>query len=408
MMGSDPIDDISRSLKSGKLPRRSWGLTPSVHARLAGLYFFYFAALGALIPYLGLYLDSIGFSAREIGILFAIKVGARIVAPNVLAWHADRSGRRMQNVRVAALVSCVAFTGMWFGSGFAWLVGVITLWAFAFSAMLPQFEATALNHLGAERYGGIRVWGSLGFIAAVAGTGPLVDAFGPAVIRPVMVGLLLGAFVCACLVPDRDHPRGLAPAGRLFDVLRRPEVALLFGIGLFAQFAHGPYYSLFSLYLERLGYSGTLIGQLWALGVVAEVLVFLYMGRLLARFDPGTLLSASLVFAVIRWILLAFAADSLAALAIAQTLHLASFGIFHAVSIGLVHRYFPGPLQGRGQALFSSMTFGAGSALGALAAGYLWDGVGPASIFVASAGAAGIALMLALIGRVKLRNPAHD
>lgn len=371
-----------------------------LYARLSGLYLFYFAALGALIPYIGLYLDAVGFSAREIGILVAIKVSARIIAPNLLAWHADRTGRRMRNVRIAALVSCLAFTGMWFGTGFAWLVAVMSVWAFAFSAMLPQFEATALNHLGPARYGGIRVWGSVGFILAVAGLGPLIDRFGIGALLPAMFVLLAGGFVFSLLVPDRGQDPVAAPPGGLAAVLKRPEVIALFAIGLCAQFSHGPYYSFFSLYLERLGYSGTVTGQLWALGVVAEVLVFLYMGRLLARFSPSALLIASLALSVLRWVLLATLAGSMPALVVAQVLHLASFGMFHAVSIGMVHRHFRGALQGRGQALFSSMTFGAGSALGSLAAGYLWDGLGPASIFFASAASAALAFALAVTLRL--------
>lgn len=372
----------------------------TVYARLAGLYLFYFAALGAMIPYIGLYLAGAGFSAREIGILMALQVSARIVAPNLLAWYADHIGRRMRIVRVAALMTCICFVGMWGGTGFAWLVLVLASWAFFFSAMMPQFEATALNHLGAQRYGGIRLWGSIGFIASVAGVGPLLDKQGTEALLPVTLALLAGAFVFSLLVPERDHPDAQAPGQGLLSVLRRPEVLGLFAIGLFAQFAHGPYYAFFSLYLEGLGYTRSVIGQMWALGVVAEIVVFVLMGRLLARFRPVHLLAWSLGLSVVRWLLIAAFADKIAALALAQTLHLASFGIFHAVSIGLVHRYFPGRLQGRGQALFSSLTFGAGTALGSLAAGYLWDGISPPAVFIASALSAALAFVLLMYRKV--------
>lgn len=371
----------------------------AIYARLSGLYLFYFAGIGALIPYVTLYFDALGYSAREIGILVAIKLAARIVAPTLVAWYTDRSGRRMVWVRISALLAAVAFAGTWLGTGFGWLALVFSVWAFFFSAMLPQFEATALNHLGPHRYGGIRVWGSVGFIVAVAAIGPLLDRFGTELLLPIMFGILVCAFACSLLVPEKHHPGGPAPAGGLLAVLRRPEVLALLAIGLFAQFAHGPYYSFFSLYLERAGYSRALIGQMWALGVVAEVGVFVFMGRLLARFDASSLLAWSLALSVLRWILLAAFADNMSALVLAQVLHLASFGVFHAVSIGLVHRYFPGRLQGRGQALFSSLTFGAGSALGSLAAGYLWDGIAPAAVFWMSAVAAGVALSILVANR---------
>lgn len=371
--------------------------TAGIYTRLSGLYLFYFAALGALIPYLSLYLDGLGFSAREIGMLIAIQVGARILAPNLWAWYADVSGRRMHTVRVAAFFALAGFTGMFFGTGFWWLALVMAVWAFFFSAMLPQFEASTLNHLGPRRYGGIRLWGSVGFIVSVVGLGRLLETHDTALLLPAMWLLLAGGLLFSLVVPERAHPQQAGDTSGLWTVLRRPEVLALFAIGLFAQFAHGPYYSFFSLYLEGHGYSRTLIGQLWALGVVAEVLVFVFMSRLLARYAPGVLLAGALALSVLRWLVLAGFADNMGALAFAQTLHLASFGVFHAVSIGLVHRYFTGRLQGRGQALFSSLTFGGGTALGSLAAGFLWDWTGPASIFIASAGAAAIALILTLV-----------
>jgi PPP family 3-phenylpropionic acid transporter len=164
------------------------------------------------------------------------------------------------------------------------------------------------------------------------------------------------------------------------------------------QASHGPYYAYFSLFLHRQGYADTTISQLWALGVVAEIIVFLYMSRLLARFSPRTLLLASLALATLRWLMIASEAGNIYILSVAQTLHLASFGVYHAVAIHLIHRHFGGRLHGRGQALYSSIGFGAGGAAGSLAAGWLWSAVGPASVFYGAALAAGAGLVLAFFG----------
>ncbi|HAO26324.1 MAG TPA: MFS transporter, partial [Methylophaga sp.] len=56
--------------------------------RLSGFYLFYFATLGILVPYWGLYLQWEGFSARQIGELTAILLATRIIAPNVWGWIA--------------------------------------------------------------------------------------------------------------------------------------------------------------------------------------------------------------------------------------------------------------------------------------------------------------------------------
>ncbi|VFT35430.1 MFS metabolite transporter [Pseudomonas aeruginosa] len=146
------------------------------------------------------------------------------------------------------------------------------------------------------------------------------------------------------------------------------------------QLSHGPYYTFLTLHLESLGYSRALIGLLWALGVVAEVMLFLAMPRLLQRFSLRQVLAASFLLASLRWLLLGNLADSLALLVFAQTLHAATFGSFHAAAIHFVQRSFGPRQQGQGQALYAALA-GTGGALGALYSGYSWNSLGPAWTF---------------------------
>ena len=133
-----------------------------------------------------------------------------------------------------------------------------------------------------------------------------------------------------------------------------------------------------------------------AVGVIAEVLVFLYMRQLLGRFSLKTLLLFSLCCAVARWLLIGFGADFMTLLLFAQILHAATFGLYHVVALHYVHRFFQGRLQGRGQALYSSVGFGAGLALGTFVSGYIWSGAGSSASFAA---ASGMAFLAVLIGR---------
>ena len=129
------------------------------------------------------------------------------------------------------------------------------------------------------------------------------------------------------------------------------------------QLAHGPYYTFFSIHLEALGYSRSFIGLMWALGVVAEILLFLVMARLLERFSLRQVLLASFLIAALRWLLLGQLADHLGVLLIAQLMHAATFGSFHAAAIHFVQRSFGHRQQGQGQALYASLS-GIGGALG--------------------------------------------
>lgn len=368
-----------------------------MYLRLSGFYLFYFAALGALLPYWGLYLRSLGFSSGAIGELIAILMATKIVAPNVWGWLADHSGYRMAIVRIASLLAAVAFAGVFFGQGYWWLAAVMAGFSFFWNASLPQFEAVTMNHLDghAHRYSSIRLWGSIGFILSVAALGPALDSHGAALLLPVLLVLYVAIWVTTLLVPERPSPQLSRDHPPLWDVLRRPRVAALLVVCFLMQASHGPYYSFFSIYLEDHGYARWLIGQLWALGVVAEIGVFLWMHRLLPRFGVRNLLLTSLALTTVRWVLIAVFVDSLGMMVFAQTLHAASFGIYHAVAIGLIHKIFTGRHQGRGQALYSSLSFGAGGAVGSLYAGYLWEGAGASVTFLVAALASAVAFIVA-------------
>jgi PPP family 3-phenylpropionic acid transporter len=137
--------------------------------------------------------------------------------------------------------------------------------------------------------------------------------------------------------------------------------------------SHGAYYTFFSIFLEDQGYSRSFVGWMWALGVLAEVILFIFVYRLFDRFEAYQLFAVSLLITALRWVLLAEFADYTTVLWLSQLLHAASFGLFHASAIHLIHDWFPGSLQGRGQALYAGLSFGLGGAIGSVLSGYLWE-----------------------------------
>jgi len=355
--------------------------------RLSGFYLFYFASLGALVPYWSLYLKSLGFSVTEIGQLVAILMATKIVAPNVWGWIADHTGQRMLIVRIASLLAAAAFAGVFLGSGYWWLVAVMIVFSFFWNASLPQFEATTMSHLGSDtwRYSSIRLWGSVGFIITAAGLGPLLDTYGTGMLPAVVLGLFIAIWFSSLAVPESAAGHLPLDQEPLRKVLGRPLVIALLAVCFLMQASHGPYYAFFTLYLEDFGYSRSLIGQLWGLGVIAEIGVFMVMPRLLPRFGARRLLLAAVGLTVLRWLLIALFAAHVPVILFAQTLHAASFGLYHAVAIYMIHVLFTGAHQGRGQALYSSLSFGAGGAAGSLVSGYLWTGINPEAMFLLAA-----------------------
>lgn len=366
---------------------------------LAPVYLFYFGALGILIPFWAPYLRDLGLDPVQIGQIMAVYLAWRLVAPTAWGWMADHSGRRMLLVRLAAIFSAVAFALVSRRTDYAGLLVSMSLFAIFWTALIPQYEANTLSVLGPRiaSYGRIRLWGSVGFILTVVAGGWWFDLNGldsVPTIAAALIGLVaLSSFLTPSGPQVSEEPDQL-PLGK---VLRQPRVIALLLVALLVQAAFGPYYVFFTVYLEELGYARTTIGILWALGVAAEIAVFLYSPWLFRVFSRRSLLVGALGFAVLRWCLTAAFADNLALLVFAQLLHMASFGLFHAVAVVCVHDFFPGKTHGRGQALYSSAGFGAGGALGSLYSGYSWSLFGPQAMFWIAAGLVAVALIITVV-----------
>ncbi|WP_018409976.1 MFS transporter [Methyloversatilis thermotolerans] len=360
---------------------------PLPYWRLSAYYFFYFAFVGAFSPYFGLYLSSIGFTAADIGIVMSLMQVMRIVAPGMWGWLADRIGARTPIIRWAGAASLAGFL-IFFATAQFWGVFVaMALMSFFWSASLPLVEALTLEHLKSRvaRYGAIRVWGSIGFIVAVLLLGEMLDRTG---LRGVLWGcstVLAGICLFAFSLPEAPRHAERPPATQsLRDILRRRPVAGLFGAAFFMSCAHGALYVFYSIHLDANGYSKSAIGGLWTLGVVAEIGVFLWMPALMRRFSLRVMLLAALIAAVLRFAMIGWLVESLFWLLAAQVLHGLTFGAFHASSVGALNQWFDARQQGRAQALYGSVSFGAGGMVGGLLSGWMWAPLGGAWAYTLS------------------------
>jgi PPP family 3-phenylpropionic acid transporter len=355
--------------------------------RLSGFYFFYFATLGAYLPYWNLYLKDIGFSSIDIGQISALLIATRIVGPNLWGWLSDRTGKNLAIIRVTLFFGVAVSVGFLFVHGFWWLCLITFGFGFFWNAALPQFEVITLGHLKDEphRYSRIRLWGSVGFIATVLVMGWVLDSQ-PVSILPAVITALLAANWLVTLAMPKTKPqnRGLMQAG-IMEILKKTEVLAFLFVNMLLQAAHGPYYVFYSLYLKELHYSAILTGSLWALGVFAEIILFIKMRSLLTRYSLRAILLLSLLLATVRWLLIGWGADNPGLLGCAQILHAASFGAAHVASIHWVHQSFGPEHQGKGQALYSSLSFGLGGMVGSLYSGYYWESLGSRFVYTLAA-----------------------
>ena len=370
--------------------------TKSYHWRIAGFYFFYYAFVGMFAPYWSLYLQSIHFNAIEISILMSIQPVMRMIAPGIWGALADRVGNRLLVVQVAATLSALFYLGVFATTNFWGLFVVLALMAFFWSASMPLVEATTLSYLGKNtaHYGRIRSWGSIGFIVAVVGLGYAFDYI--AIAWLLWAGLVseIGILIFSRQIPKTEVLGHHTDTQSVAQVVMQPRVLALFGACFLMSVAHGPYYTFFSIYLVEHGYAKSAVGGLWALGVICEIGVFFLMPMLMRRFSFTRILLVSFSAAVLRFMLIGWAVDWVVLLLFAQTLHALTFGAYHAASVGLVHEYFQGRHQSKGQAIFSSLSYGAGGVLGGLASGPIWQYLGAPALYSFSASMAFLALLL--------------
>lgn len=356
----------------------------------------YFAAIGGFNPYAPLWYKELGLSVFAIGLLVSLQSWTRLFAPYLWGALADRTGQRVAIIRWAALASFVAAIGFVLPPHFALLAASVFL-MFSFNAAIVPLTETVVaaqlmradGGMDVRRYGRVRVWGSVGFLASVVLAGWWYQQVGLRAFAATTLVLLGLIVLAAWRLPQQPAAVPTQEAGEpIGAVLRRPAVRWFFAGVFLTVLAHAALYAFFSLYLDALGYGKQWVGLLWAASVLAEIAWFGFQGRLLDRAAPHRWLLAAALLSALRFALTAGFGASLWVLVLAQCLHAITFAAQHTVCISLITRYFPGRLRGRGQALYSVLGYGFSGVIGGLGGAWLAARWGYAAVFWAASVAA--------------------
>lgn len=362
----------------------SW---PRQSTSFALFFFAYYGYVGVFSPYASLYFADKGMAAAQIAVLMSLMQVMRIFGPNLWGWVADRHQQRVTVLRITAFAAVATFTGIVFGKTFMQFFLVMAAVNLFTSAQGPLSEALMLSEMRGDltHYGRLRLWGSVGFILTVTLAGPLLDWGGIRLMPWIALALLLLVLVSSLRMSETRHGDTHGEAPSVLALLKRREVIAFFTSTFLMIAAHASLYVFYSLYLSRLGYNNTVIGLMWSLGVVVEIVFFFYQAPIFKRFGVQKLMIASLLIAVVRFLMIGFGAQSLLVLLVAQVLHAATFGVHHSASVVTLQRWFSGPLQASGQALFTSISYGLGGTLGGLILGGLWDTFGSQTVYLMAA-----------------------
>ncbi|HNZ55926.1 MAG TPA: MFS transporter [Methylophilaceae bacterium] len=354
-------------------------MSHALHFNLSRFYFIYYFFVGAFVPYWGLYLEAEKFSPADIGILMSLFQISRIFAPNFWGWLADHTAKRVVWIKLTAVLGLLGFVAVFWAHGFWAIFLVMAALSLFTSSTLPLSESLTLAHLATTNghYSRIRMWGSLGFIVASVVLGYVTEAYGIHSLLWFLLAVQIVLFALTFKLPEAKIAPHAHDKFSIWQVVKQPNViALLLGCALMVT-AHGVLYNFYSIYLGQHGYSKSTIGLLWSVGVICEIGIFMLMPKIMARFSLKKILLTSLALAVIRFSLIGVAIDSLLMIVLAQTLHAATFGSFHAASVEVVTQFFNGRHQAKGQAIYNSVAYGVGGTVGGVAGGFGLQYLGP-------------------------------
>jgi MFS transporter, PPP family, 3-phenylpropionic acid transporter len=260
------------------------------------------------------------------------------------------------------------------------------------SGMMPMNEA-AVAHVASHSgrfdpkiYGRVRLWGSLGFMLAVLGAGAWFERVGMGSFPAIVVVSLVVLWLVAYRLPDVKEARlskvvSTEPIG---PVLAQPLVRWFFASAFFHVLSHMGIYTFFSLFMDSLGYSKTMIGLLWAVSVTVEICWFFTQSRWMHLMSMYAWLVLCASVMVLRMTMTASLASVLWVLVVAQALHAITFAAHHSACMSLVSHHFSGGLRGRGQALYIVLGYGIPGVVGSLLGGQLSEVLGLASVFWAT------------------------
>lgn len=353
--------------------------SPAFAVRLA--YFVVYLGPGVWLPYMPLYLASLGLDGWQIGVLGAITPALRWTSAIAFGWLADRRRIRTRLLVTTAALGSLAFVGLLVARDFATLLAVLVAVNVCHGSLMPMVDAIVVDHLNdlGGDYGRLRLWGSASFIVGAAGSAPLVHAWGP---RVVPILLVLPQLVLAPVLARLPHgQRGHAEHARAPWTLVTPAFGALLAAVFLVNASSGEWSGFFALHVRALGLSDSLPGIAFALAVVVEIVLFHAGRRVLLWIAPGDLVVVAVAVTVVRWVASAIVTSEAAAVVLVQLGHVFTYSLLHLASVALIVRLVPAANATSGQALYGGIGYGIGGAVGIALAGFLVDRLGTVGLF---------------------------
>ena len=375
-------------------------LWPTVNL-LRVAYFLLFSHLAVVIQYLQVHLDALGFSHSQVGLLMGIFQISGVGGALFFGAVADRHGNTKILLILAIAGSTLLLVSLSARPGLAAAIPIVAATGFLFRSEVPLVDthASRLLRNDPSRYGGFRVWGSIGWVA-ISLAMQISGYPRPDIANSIVVTYL--ALGTAHLVTAIGLPTGGAAVSRRErHSIPVPKVFWVFiPIVVLSNLGFSAHNVFFSLYVKE-NLPGFLVSGAWAVGAVAEIPVILLSRRLIARLGIGRLLVLAAAGTSVRMTIYALFPQTAPVLA-AQLLHALTFGALHVAAMSFITRALPPESQGRAVALYNAFGFGVTGLLGGLIGGQLLEMSGFAVLFGAAAIPPAVAALVGIMARKRI------
>ena len=275
-----------------------------------------FVVYGMYVPFMPVWLDWKGLTAGEISTVIAAPLFVRALVTPAVAVAADRSGTHRRYLIGLAWAALAFVTVLTVSRSFSAILIFAALLMISNSTIMPLIDTIAVQGTRARGldYGGLRLWGSLSFVAASFAGGIAITEFGGgAGIWLIAIGCAL-TLIAAYQVPNMsggpvlsaaNNPQPVWKIVEPRELLAQREFRLFLVAAGLAQAAHAAFFTFGTLIWQKQGLSAAWCGTLWAIGVFAEVLLFTFSGRVAAKFGAARLIAIGGVASILRWLILA-------------------------------------------------------------------------------------------------------
>lgn len=335
---------------------------------LATFYFFYFSIIGVYIIFLPKVLSLSGYSASEIGIILAASPLVRFIVPLFFIRGLKINQKSFNSALAILILSSISF---YFSlDSFYKLLFSNIFFGVGLSLTLPYVELIALYYLAKERYGKIRLFGSVGFIlVALVLVRYLSDG---SIALLFLLTLSMVTSLVAFIISKNATLLNTQNQDDSNDIDLLKDWRLWSGF-ILMQVSFGSFYNFFTIFVTEHNVSLDMTIYLWSFGVIVEILMLYFQASLL-KYNLLKIIYSTTFITSIRWFLVYLFPSSIGVLFFTQSLHAFSFALFHSASISyLFHLYTHRSLA---QQLFSGMAYGFGAFLGALLSGYIYEWFG--------------------------------